>query len=80
MYQDTIFATFEEVLALLRPAFRRGVAHRWFGTSSLGLAVRDEDGGVASVVRALGLRREAYGSLLGLFRSDAVDLAELTRL
>ena len=80
MYQETIFATFEEVLALLRPAFRRGVAHRWFGTSSLGLAVRDEDGGVASVVRALGLREEAYGSLLGLFRSGAVDLAELTRL
>ncbi len=35
---------------------------------------------MASIVRALGLEGEAYDCLLRVFRSDAVDLAELTRL
>ena len=80
MYQNAIFETFEKVFARLRPAFSRKLTFQWLCTSSLGIAVRDEDGGVASIVRALGLKEEAYGSLTGLFRSEAVDLDGLARL
>ena len=74
------FDTFERVFGMLRPALTRGTSHRWFCTSSLGTAVRDEDAGVASVVRALGLDGKAHRCLLRGFRSEAADLPELTRL
>ena len=80
LYQNLIFDTFERVFGALRPAFTRELTFRWACTASLGLAVRDEDAGVASIVRALGLDDDAYHCLLRCFRSEAVDLRELTRL
>ena len=80
MYQNAIFGTFEKVFKRLRPAFSRKRAHRWFCTASRGLAVRDEGGGVASVVRALGLEGEACDCLPRVFRSGAVDPGGPARL
>ena len=65
------FAKFDEVAALMRPAFGRQATCDWFSTLSLGLATREDDLGVSAAVRALRLERQAYGSLIGCLRSNA---------
>ena len=65
------FAKFDEVAALMRPAFARRATAEWFSATSLGFAVRGDDLGVSSAVRALGLEPQAYGSMVGCLRSDA---------
>jgi len=72
------FESCEAILAGLRGAFTRQRTFEWFSTFVVGTICRPDDLGVSSVVRALGLEPQAYGSLNGLFRSGAWSSGSLT--
>lgn len=73
------FEFLERALSALRGAFSRKRAFEWFSTFVLGLICRPDRLGVASVMRALGLEPEAYGSLVELLRSGAWTAESLRR-
>lgn len=67
-------------LTAMRPAFAREAAFAWFVAVFAGLVLRADDYGVTSIVRALALSPECYGSLLNFFRSSAWEVGGLMRL
>ncbi|MGK5089865.1 transposase [Bdellovibrionota bacterium FG-2] len=61
----------------LRPAFSRTRTFLWFTLVLMGMAVRTEQAGVTSLVRAHGFREGSYYRFLHLFHSSAVKLHKL---
>ena len=67
----------ELILAGLRGAFTRQATFDWLSTFVVGQMCREDDLGVTSVVRRLGLGQQAYDSLDGLFCSDGWSASAL---
>jgi hypothetical protein len=62
----------------LRPACSREATFLWMTVAIAALCLRPDLGGVASLVRALGLNPASYYCLLHFFHSDALNLDKLT--
>jgi hypothetical protein len=76
----SLWISWYELVAALRPAFSRNRTFLWFLTVTAAFSLRSDLRGVTSFVRALGLRAPCYDSLLHFFHSTAIDLDKLSRL
>jgi hypothetical protein len=76
----TLWSAWWRALAPLRPACSRTATFLWLAAILAALCIRPDLAGVTSLLRALGLRRCCYYSLLHFFHSDALNLETLTRL
>src|ERR1035437_261472 len=76
----TLWSAWWRALAPLRPACSRTATFLWLAALLAALCIRPDLAGVTSLLRALGLRRCCYYSLLHFFHSDALNLETLTRL
>lgn len=76
----TLWSAWWGALAPLRPACARSATFLWLTAVLAALCFRPDLAGVTSLLRALGLRRCCYYSLLHFFHSDALNLDTLTRL
>jgi hypothetical protein len=76
----TLWSAWWGALAPLRPACARCATFLWLAAVLAALCIRPDLAGVTSLLRALGLRRCCYYSLLHFFHSDALNLETLTRL
>ena len=63
-----------EILKSFRSCFSRKAAYCWFVVIVVGLMIRDDNLGVTSVIRSLGLRPECYETMMHFFRSSAYTL------
>jgi hypothetical protein len=74
----------EKMLKALRPAFSRERTFEWFVVAAIGLMCGADNtgmaGGVAGIVRILGLSFSCYGPLGHFFRSAGVDIPLLEDL
>ncbi len=69
-----------EAIRQLEPAFNRKKTFYWFVLVCMGLNLRTDFMGVASIVRALRLKKCCYQSVCDFFHSSAIDLRLLTQL
>ena len=69
-----------DMVLKLRTAFSREKSFLWFIVALMGLTTRSDNCGVASFIRAMGLRGKSYECMRQFFRSTSVDLSKLTRL
>ena len=76
----TLWSAWWGALAPLRPACARYATFLWLAAILAALCIRPDLAGVPSLLRALGLRRCCYYSLLHFFHFDALNLEALTRL
>ncbi len=76
----SLWISWYELVAALRPAFSRRRTFLWFLTVTAAFSLRSDLRGVTSFVRALGLRAVCYDSLLHFFHSTGIDLDKLSRL
>src|ERR1017187_100786 len=76
----TLWSAWWGALAPLRPTCARFATFLWLVAVLAALCIRPDLAGVTSLLRALGLRRCRYYSLLHFFHSDALNLEALTRL
>jgi hypothetical protein len=76
----TLWSVWWRALAPLRPACSRTATFLWLAAILAAFCIRPDLAGVTSLLRALGLRRCCYYSLLHFFHSDALNLETLTRL
>ena len=76
----TLWSAWWGALAPLRPACARAATFLWLAAVLAALCIRPDLAGVTSLLRALGLRRCCYYSLLHFFHSSALNLDTLTRL
>ena len=76
----TLWSAWWGALAPLRPACARSATFLWLAAVLAALCIRPDLAGVTSLLRALGLRRCCYYSLLHFFHSNALNLDTLTRL
>lgn len=65
---------------LLRPSCKNKRTWVWLVLILMGLAIRDDLVGVSSFVRILGLKEQAYKSMLHFFHSKAFQLNTLTEI
>jgi hypothetical protein len=75
-----LWSAWWRAVAPLRPACSRTATYLWLTALLAALCIRPDLAGVTSLLRALGLRRCCYYSLLHCFHSDALNLEALTRL
>jgi len=64
----------------LRPAFSREKTFYWFILVMIGMTIRTDHMGMASLMRALNLKDSGYQSLCDFFHSDAINLRKLTEI
>src|ERR1700691_6819623 len=76
----SLWGSWWNAIALLRPAFSRLSTFMWFATIVAGMTVRSDMLGVTSIVRALNLRPALYHRLLAHFHSTGVKLDALAAL
>ena len=76
----TLWNSWYELTSTLRPAFSRYRTFLWFLTVLAAFSLRPDLRGVTSFVRALGLNKVSYDSLLHFFHSTGIDLDMLSRL
>lgn len=76
----TLWSAWWAAVAPLRPACSRAATFLWLAAVLAALCIRPDLAGVTSLLRALGLRRCCYYSLLHFFHSRALNLETLTRL
>lgn len=76
----TLWSAWWGALAPLRPACARSATFLWLAALLAALCIRPDLAGVTSLLRALGLRRCCYYSLLHFFHSNALNLDTLTGL
>ena len=69
-----------KVVSELRPAFTREKTFLWFSLCLAAMCVRNDNMGVTSFVRTLGLRASTYERLLDIFHSKAIRLDILTKI
>lgn len=77
--QLILWKEWSKAFSQLRSAFSHQQTFLWAAIFCVGLSVRSNLRGVSSIVDCLGLKATAYGSLLRLCRSSAVDLEKLLR-
>jgi len=68
-----------QAITPLRPAFSRHSTFLWFVVGVAGMSVRQDNLGVTSLARALGLGASGYESLLGNMHSSGICLLTLTQ-
>lgn len=76
----SLWISWYELVAALRPAFSRHRTFLWFLTVLAAFSLRPDLRGVSSFVRALGLNELSYDSLLHFFHSSGIDIDKLSRL
>ena len=76
----TLWSAWWGALASLRPACARSATFLWLAAVLAALCIRPDLAGVTSLLRALGLRRCCYYSLLHCFHSDALIRGQFIRL
>jgi hypothetical protein len=76
----SLWGSWWNAIALLRPAFSRLSTFMWFATIVAGMTVRTDMLGVTSIVRALNLRGALYHRLLAHFHSTGVKPDRLAAL
>src|SRR6202451_1771315 len=76
----SLWGSWWNAIALLRPAFSRLSTVLWFASMVAGMTVRTDMLGVTSIVRALNLRPALYHRLLAHFHSTGVKLDALAAL
>jgi hypothetical protein len=69
--EDMMTFFIETMLESMRPAFSRSAAFAWFVAAFAGFAIRSDDLGVSSIVRALMLAPSCYPCLVHFFHSSA---------
>lgn len=75
-----LWSAWWRALAPLRPACSRTATFLWLAAILAALCIRPDLAGVTSLMRALGLRRCCYYSLLHCFHSSGLNLETLTQL
>jgi len=68
-----LFSRVDQLLAQLRPAFKRMASFRWFLMLVWSMLLRPDGRGVTSCVNALGLAERYYHQALHFFRSKALS-------
>lgn len=79
MMQLILWKEWSKAFSQLRSAFSHQQTFLWAAVFCAGLSVRTNLRGVSSIVDCLGLNDQAYGSLLRLCQSNAIDLEKLLR-
>lgn len=75
-----IWSRWWNVVRELRPAFSRTRSFLWFSVCLTAFAVRGDQAGISSFIRALGLQPHLYDRMLDFFHASSLNLEKLTTL